>query len=172
MTAAWSGINLYRLTKLLNRLGIPHEVVSGESFAANPNPRATYSVSADCYAAQRVSWFTSGLVARRGDLRDAPILQYRDKIILLYTAHADPQTGAGTRAKRQRWLRRINRLYSRAALEQTRTTAPTWWINLEMPSFFFLLITFHERWTLKLMPHNFWMRQTNRRIWKTYPPKE
>ena len=57
---------------MLKRLGIPHQVESGEPFTAERNLRMD-------------------IVIRRGGLRDAPNREYRDKPILLDITHADPQ---------------------------------------------------------------------------------
>ena len=63
---------LHAISGTLKRLGIPHQVESGEPFTGERNLRID-------------------IVIRRGSLRDAPNLEYRDKSVLLDVPHADPQ---------------------------------------------------------------------------------
>ena len=62
----------HAISRILNRLGVQHQVESGEPFTAERNLRMD-------------------IVIRRGSLRDAPNREYRDKSILLDVCHADPQ---------------------------------------------------------------------------------
>ena len=63
---------LQAISCTLKRLGIIHQVESGEPFTADGNLRMD-------------------IVIRRGGLRDAPNREYRSKFILLDVTHADPQ---------------------------------------------------------------------------------
>ena len=63
---------VHAISRTLKRLGIRHQVESGEPFTADRNLRMD-------------------IVVRRGGLRDAPNREYREKSILLDVTHADPQ---------------------------------------------------------------------------------
>ena len=63
---------LHAIPRTLKRLGISHQVESGEPFTAERNLRMD-------------------IVTRRGSLRDAPNREYTNKSTLLDVAHADPQ---------------------------------------------------------------------------------
>ena len=60
---------LHAISRTLKRLGIPHQVESGEAFTAERNLRMD-------------------IVVRRGGLSDAPNREYREKSILLDVTHA------------------------------------------------------------------------------------
>ena len=66
-------------SRILKRLGVPHQVESGEPFTADRNLRMD-------------------IVVRKGGLRNAPNPEYRDKSILVDVTHADPQAQAHLRA--------------------------------------------------------------------------
>ena len=70
---------LHAISGTLKRLGIPHQVESGEPFTAERN-------------------FRMDIVIRRGSLRDAPNREYRDKSI---RRHPCRPASAGTPARRQ-----------------------------------------------------------------------
>ena len=63
---------VHAISRTLKRLGIPHQVESGEPFTADRNLRVD-------------------IVVRRTGLRDAPNREYRETSILLGVTHADPQ---------------------------------------------------------------------------------
>ena len=63
---------LHAISYTLKRLGIPHQVESGEPFIAERNLR-------------------TDIVIGRGGLRNAPNREYRDKSILLDATHLNPQ---------------------------------------------------------------------------------
>ena len=63
---------LHTISRTLKRIGIQHQVESGEPVTAETNLR-------------------KDIVIRRGSLGDAPNREYRDKSILLDVTHADPQ---------------------------------------------------------------------------------
>ena len=63
---------LHAISRTLKRLGISHQVESGEPFTAERNLRMD-------------------IVIMRGGLRDAPNTEYRDQSILLDVTHVDPQ---------------------------------------------------------------------------------
>ena len=63
---------LHAISRTLKRLGILHQVESGEPFTAERNLRMD-------------------IVIRRGSLRDALNREYRDKSTLLDVTHAEPQ---------------------------------------------------------------------------------
>ena len=64
---------LHAISRTLKRLGIPHQVESGELFTADRNLRMD-------------------IVIRRGGFWDAPNREYRDRSILLDVTYADPQS--------------------------------------------------------------------------------
>ena len=63
---------LRAISHTLKRLGVPHQVESGEPFTADRN-----------------LWVD--IIVRIGGLRNAPNTEYRDKSILVDVTHADPQ---------------------------------------------------------------------------------
>ena len=63
---------LHVISRSLKRLGIPHQVESGEPFIAGRNLRMD-------------------IVIRTGGLRNAPNTEYREKSILLNVTRVDPQ---------------------------------------------------------------------------------
>ena len=69
---------LHAISRTLKRLGVSHQVESGEHFTADRNLRMDIGV-------------------RRGGLRDAPNREYREKPILLGVTHADLQAQAHLR---------------------------------------------------------------------------
>ena len=70
---------LHAITRTLKRLGIPHQVESGEPFTADQS-------------------LLMDMVVRRGALQDAPNREYRDKSILFDVIHGDPQAHVYMRA--------------------------------------------------------------------------
>ena len=66
-------------SRILKRLGVPHQVESGEPFTADRNLRMD-------------------IVVRKGGLRNAPNPEYRDKSILVGVAHAKPQAQVNLQA--------------------------------------------------------------------------
>ena len=63
---------VHAISRTLKRLGIPHQVESGEPFTADRN-----------------LWMH--IVIRGGGLRDVPNRAYRDEFIQVEVTHADPQ---------------------------------------------------------------------------------
>ena len=63
---------VHAISRTLKRLGVPYQVESGEPFTVDRILRMD-------------------IVVRRGGLRDAPDLEYREKSILLGITHVGPQ---------------------------------------------------------------------------------
>ena len=70
---------LHAISHTLKRLGVPHQLESGEPFTVNRNLRMD-------------------IVVRRGGRLNAPTPEYRDKTILVDVTHADPQAQVYLRA--------------------------------------------------------------------------
>ena len=70
---------LHAISSTVKRLGVPHQVESGEPFTTDRNLRMDIAV-------------------RRGGLRNAPKPEYRDKSILVDVIHVSPQAQVRLRA--------------------------------------------------------------------------